>query len=65
MARKRDIKQIQAIAREFQMDDKERWEFGDYIEECKRNGVHGSGQHGDFTFEELRAKAREFRGETE
>ena len=53
MARKRDIKQIEAIAREFQLNDEERREFGDYVEECKRNGEHGSGPRGDFTYEEF------------
>lgn len=43
MARKRDIQQIEAIAREFQMDHMERREFGDYVEECKRSGEKGSG----------------------
>jgi hypothetical protein len=63
MARKRDIQQIEAIAREFQMDHMERREFGDYVEECKRSGEKGSGPRGDFTYEELRKLAREFRGE--
>jgi len=65
MGRKRDIRQIEAIAREFGMDLEERREFGDYVEECKRCGEHGSGPNGDFTYDELRGKAREFRGETE
>ena len=63
MGRKRDIRQIEAVAREFGMDADERREFGDYVEECKRSGEGGSGQGGDFTYEELRQKAREFRGE--
>ena len=63
MARKRDIRRIEAIAREFDMDDEDRTEFGDYVEECKRKGDHGSGIHGDFSYSELRAKVPEFRGE--
>ena len=63
MGRKRDIRQIEAIAREFDMDPAERREFGDYIEECKRMGEFGSGKDGDFTYPELRAKVPEFRGE--
>ena len=63
MGKKRDIRQIEAIAREFGMDPKERRDFGDYIEDCKRSGETGSGEDGDFTYEELRAKASEFRGE--
>ncbi len=63
MGRKRDIRQIEAIAQEFDMDFHERRQFGDYIEDCKRAGEKGSGKGGDFTYEELREKAREFRGE--
>lgn len=63
MAKKRDIRQIEAIAREFDMDAEERREFGDYIEDCKRSGERGSGQDGDFTYSELRTKVPEFRGE--
>ena len=63
MGRKRDIRQIEAIANEFRMDDEERREFGDYIEDCKRSGERGSGTNGDFTYEELRNKVPEFRGE--
>lgn len=63
MGRKRDIRQIEAVASEFGMDDDERREFGDYVEECKRQGDCGSGPGGDFTYAELREKAREFRGE--
>ena len=63
MGRKRDIRQIEAIATEFEMDPEERREFGDYIEDCKRAGEKGSGKDGDFTYDELRENAREFRGE--
>lgn len=65
MGRKRDIRQIEAIAREFDMEPDERREFGDYIEDCKRGGELGTGTDGDFTYEELRAKVAEFRGEKE
>ena len=63
MGKKRDIRQIEAIAKEFDMDSEERREFGDYIEACKRGGERGTGEGGDFTCEELRAKVPEFRGE--
>ena len=63
MGKKRDIRQIEAIAREFGMDPDERREFGDYVEDCKRSGERGSGNAGDFTYDELRAKVTEFRGE--
>ncbi|MFI5455280.1 MAG: hypothetical protein ACHRXM_07485 [Isosphaerales bacterium] len=63
MGKKRDIRQIEAIAREFVMDSEERREFGDYVEDCKRRGDKGSGKDGDFTYGELRDKVSEFRGE--
>ncbi len=56
MGKKRDIRQIEAIAREFDMDADERREFGDFIEECKRNGAKGTGKDGDFTYQELRKR---------
>jgi hypothetical protein len=63
MGKKHDIRQIEAIAKEFDMDSEERREFGDYIEDCKRRGDRGSGTDGDFTYAELRDKVPEFRGE--
>jgi len=63
MGKKRDIRQIDAIAKEFDMDSDERREFGDYVEDCKRRGEKGSGKDGDFTYGELRDKVSEFRGE--
>lgn len=63
MGRKRDIRQINHIAKEFDMDPQERREFGDYIEDCKRRGERGSGKDGDFTYGELRDRVPEFRGE--
>jgi hypothetical protein len=62
MGRKRDIRQIEAVAREFDMDDLLRREFGDYVEDCKRSGDRGTQPNGNFTYEELRRKAREFLG---
>jgi hypothetical protein len=64
MGKKRDIRQIEAIARQFQMDDEERREFGDYVEECKRRGERGSADNGDFSYQELIEMAKNFRGET-
>ena len=63
MGKKRDIRQIEAVAREFGMDPEERREFGDYIEDCKRLGERGSADTGDFTYADLCAKVPEFRGE--
>ena len=44
-------------------DEERRIEFGDYVEECKRKGQRGSGDEGDFTYDELRKMAQEFRSE--
>jgi len=63
MGKKRDIRNIEAIATEFDMVGDERRKFGDYIEECKLEGERGSGAKGDFTYGELREKAREFQEE--
>jgi hypothetical protein len=63
MARKKDIRRIEAIANEFGMSPIERREFGDFVEQCKRHGDRGSGKDGDFSYSELRIKAVEFRGE--
>ena len=63
MGKKRDIRRVEAIADEFGMDDEERREFGDYIEQCKRHGDWGSDTNGDFTYQEMRAKVAEFRGD--
>lgn len=55
MARKADLRQVDAIAREFGLD---RREFGDYLHELKRSGDRGSEANGDFTTDELRERAR-------
>ena len=64
MSRKRDIRRIEAVAAEFGMDPEEQREFGDDIEDRKRNGERGAGQDGDFSKAELRERVTEFRGET-
>jgi len=61
VGRKQDIREIDRIARQFGMDEEQRKEFGDYIEECKRSGDHGSkNERGDFTWSELEQKAHDF-----
>lgn len=60
MGRKKDIREIDAIAKQFGMDAETRREFGDYLEECKRSGERGSRSGGDFTWDELQQKARDF-----
>ena len=61
MGKKRDIQQIEAIAKEFKMTQEERRDFGDFLEIAKING-QGSTKNDrvDFTYEELRQKACEF-----
>jgi hypothetical protein len=60
---KQDIRQVNDIARLFHMDDDERDEFGDFLEEEKRCGRGGTkNERGDFTWEERKQKAREFLG---
>ncbi|WP_367286920.1 hypothetical protein [Laspinema palackyanum] len=63
MAPKRDKKQIDDIGRKFRMNRDERKDFGDFIEAEKKAGCGGSKDRGDFTWEELIEKAREFFGE--
>jgi hypothetical protein len=64
MGRKRDLKQVDAICREFGMDGDTELEFRDYLHECKESGDRGTANdRGDFTMDELREKAREFLGE--
>jgi len=61
MGKKDDIKQIDAIAREFGMLGKERKAFGRFLEQEKRNGYGGTlNDRGDFTYPELLQKAKEF-----
>ena len=61
MGKKDDIKQIDAIAREFRMSPTLRKTFGLFLEEEKRNGYGGTlNNRGDFTYPELRQKAKEF-----
>ena len=63
MGRKDDIREIDAIAKQFGMDAETRKEFGDYLEECKRTGDRGTkNDRGDFTWNELEQKARECLG---
>jgi len=61
--RKRDLKQIDDIANQLGMDDDEKQDFGEFIEECKAHGDGGEkNDRGDFTWPELKRKAREFLG---
>lgn len=58
---KKDIQQVEMIAKEFNLTQQERREFGDFLEEEKVNGNGGTqSDRGDFIYGELRQKAREF-----
>lgn len=59
MARKRDLQQIDAIARMYGFDHHE---FGAYVEACKAAGITGTANdRGDFAWEELLELAEEFK----
>ncbi|GBF82474.1 hypothetical protein [Aphanothece sacrum] len=61
MGKKRDIKQVDAIAGEFHMSAELRDAFGIFLEKEKNNGYGGTlNDRGDFTYGELRQKAKEF-----
>ena len=63
LGRKKDIQQVKAIANEFSMTEEERRDFGDFLEADKAVGNGGTkNERGDFTYQELRAKACEFLG---
>ena len=63
MGRKPDIRQVDQVSRRLGMDDEERDEFGRYLEMCKDVGDRGTvNSRGDFTWDELMRKGREFLG---
>lgn len=54
---------MEAVAREFNMNESERRDFGDFLEEEKAAGNGGTkNNRGDFTYQELQQKARDFLG---
>jgi len=62
MGKKRDIKQVESIAKEFRLTREQRAEFGDFIEQEKAGGWRGSlNDKGDFTYKELHQRAQEFK----
>ncbi len=64
MGRKPDVRQVEEVALALRMTEAERIEFGYYIEDCKRHGDRGSkNDRGDFTWDELMRKGREFPGD--
>jgi hypothetical protein len=61
MPQKQDIKEIEKMAKKHGMNGQVRRDFGDFIEDCKRNGDGGTkNDRGDFTWDELDRKAQEF-----
>jgi hypothetical protein len=58
---KDDIKQVNDVAKIFKMKKIQRKEFGVFLEREKKRGKIGSkNDRGDFTYDELKEKAREF-----
>jgi hypothetical protein len=58
---KDDIKQVNDVAKIFKMTKIQRKEFGEFLETEKKRGKIGSqNDRGDFTYDELKEKAREF-----
>lgn len=63
MVKKKDIQQVAAVARAFNMTEEQRRDFGDFLEEEKAIGNGGTlNERRDYTYLELRQKAREFLG---
>lgn len=63
MGNKKDIQQVKAVAREYNMTEEEKRDFGDFLENEKADGNGGTkNDRGDFTYQELKQKAREFLG---
>lgn len=63
MGSRRDLEDLKRVAEQFGMDPDTRREFGDFLEQCKRSGDRGTkNDRGDYTWAELKAKAREFLG---
>jgi hypothetical protein len=59
VGRKAHLRRVDAVAREYGID---RIEFGDYLHACKEAGDKGTANDlGDFSLEELRIKAQEYK----
>jgi hypothetical protein len=61
MGRKKDLKQLDRVAREEGLPSESRRDFGEYLHRCKKSGAGGSGPRGDFTESELREMVAEFK----
>jgi len=61
MGRKKDLAQVDEIAKKYGMSVQQRKTFGKFIESEKRDGHGGTlNYRKDFTWEELEHKAKEF-----
>jgi len=63
MAKKSDLRQLEAVAAELGLVGPLRHDFGDYVEELKSEGMAGSKANGDFSYAELLEIGRMFREE--
>ena len=64
MGRKKDLKEVDDVAYKLDMTENERFEFGDFLEQCKADGECGTkNDRGDFKWDELLRKGREFLGQ--
>ena len=61
MGRKSDLRQIRDCAARYMVSESKERDFRAYVEYCKQTGDRGTlNNRGDFTWEELCAKAEEF-----
>jgi hypothetical protein len=52
VGKKKDIQQVEAVAREFNMNESERRDFGDFLEEEKAAGNGGTkNERSNFTYQ--------------
>jgi hypothetical protein len=53
MGTNNDIRQVDAVARIYDMTEEQRWAFGQRIHDLKDSGIYGSKKNGDFNHKEL------------
>src|SRR5437762_10446240 len=62
MGRKKELRDVDWVAQEAALTAEERLLFGEYLHDCKSKGDFGTkNDRGDFTRDELRSKAQEFK----
>jgi hypothetical protein len=63
VGRKKDLRRVDAVCKEFGMKGEQEFDYRDYLHECKESGDFGTAnEKGDFTMDELRERARDFLG---